>query len=501
MGISRLSAAVRGLVALASVSLAACEGDVGTAPDVALATSALRPDARESGDLPPFFDLGTPIEQFDSDSGFFRIHYVRSSSHAVPAADANSDDVPDYVEQVAAEYDAVLAFYDATLGYSLPLADDDGRFDVYLLDFPNSADGSFVAEQCLPDHPNRCTGYMIQENDFAGRNYPSRSQATRILASHELFHAVQNAYLARSSVVVSEGTAVWASETYDGTLHDFEAFVGGYLSTTEQSLALDPVGPVAAYAYGSALFFRYLDERFGRDTIRELWEALRDDPADEPQWIDALDRTLSERHQSSLAAAFEEFTRWNLYTGQRADPAVAYREGNGYPAVKEQTVVLPFEDPLVRVFPLAARFYSAKVATAGPIGVALDKPLESQQGLRVMLAREANARIIELASLEHGKSALHMDDVEAGDTVHLVLLNTRLSGESARPAICLGDPTELAACATAADPPNTSDEGSKRSSDGCSVASTRQSPLAILGTLIVLVVRQHRRWRRRRHRC
>jgi hypothetical protein len=495
MGVSRLSPAARWLVALAGTSLGGCESDVATGTDVAVVSSALRPDAREPGDLPPFFDPGTTIEQFDSNSGAFGVHYARSGSHAVPITDADGDDIPDYVQQVAAEYDAVLTFYAETLGYSPPIADDDGRFDVYLLDFPNSADGSFVAEQCLPEHPTRCPGYMVQENDFAGRNYPSRAEASRILASHEFFHAVQNAYSAGSSAVVSEGTAVWASETYDGSLRDFEDFVSGYLSSTEQSLALDPIGPVAPYAYGSALLFRYLDERFGRDVIRELWEALREDAEDELAWTEALDRTLSERHQSSLGAAFEEFTRWNLYTGQRADAALAYREGNAYPAVKEQRVTLPFEDPLIRVFPLAARFYSVEVTAPGPLGVVLDKPIEEWQGLGVMLAREANARIVELARMEHDQSVLQLLGAQEGDTVHLVLLNTRLTGESARPAICMGDPAALATCDTAAIPSNASEERTDNPSDGCSIASTQQTHIAMVGALFASIARR----RRRRH--
>src|SRR5690606_35560108 len=97
-------------------------------------------------------------------------------------------------------YDEVLAAYVGRLGFRAPLADGslldnggDARFDVYLLDFGGSADGSFRVDACGQDGalPTQCAGFMVQENDFAGYAYPSVRYANRLLAAHELFHAVQ----------------------------------------------------------------------------------------------------------------------------------------------------------------------------------------------------------------------------------------------------------------------------------------------------------------------
>jgi hypothetical protein len=385
----------------------------------------------------------------DSAGGNFRIHFTRAGEHAVPRADADADGLPDYVQQVAAEYDAVGEFYAGELGFERPLSDadvrgdngGDGRFDVYLLDFPTSSDGEFRKEDCLAAEPFRCTGYMLHENDFNGRNYPSTARATRILASHEYFHAIQNAYDAEAGRVIGEGTAVWASEQYDPTLSDLEGFVAGYLDNTERSLAQEPAGPFDQFSYGSSLFFQYLAERYGRIVIGELWRALRVQAAarDDASWTVALDRVLREAHDSSLGEAFAEFSSWNLFTGGRADPERAYARGDGYAEVEAKGVSLPYEDSALRVFPLAARFFSARVMQRGQLRLVLggDADLE---GVRLLLARVAAAKVQELQlTAAGGERMLELTQVEAGDTVFAAVINTRLSGESARPDICLGE--------------------------------------------------------------
>jgi hypothetical protein len=525
MGIHRLSAGssagwLSPAAALALLCSSACESELVA---IAVSESALRPDAPAAGELPPLFAADDEVERFDSDSGFFRIHYTRSGTHAVPVQDQDADGVLDYVASVGAEYDAVLAFYTDALGFGPPLRDDiageadggDDRFDVYLLDFPNSADGSFRRDACLPDQPTRCTGYMVQENDFARRNYPSRAQATRIVASHELFHAVQNAYRADGSIVLSEGTAVWASESYDGSLSDFESFVGGYLEHTDRSLAQEPSGPVDRFSYASALFFRFLEERFGRDVIRELWQDLRDAPmAAEANWIEALDRRLHQVHASSTGEAFLEFSSWNLRTGPRADPERSYRDGARYPTVSEQRVELPFEDGLVRVFPLAARFYATELTAPAEIELAVVVSDRAQlHGLELLLARETDGKITELHNPAPGpdaKAAKIGLSADSGDVIHAALVNTRSAGESARPALCFGARPAVESCLIAhgvTDMDAVLAQGSSPSmqsnSRGCALRWQPANPtLTLTVTLAGLLICRSRGARagRRRHR-
>jgi MYXO-CTERM domain-containing protein len=433
--------------------------------------------------MPPVFAASDTVERLDSPR--FRIHYTRAGSHAVPADDADRDGTPDYVQEVAREYEAVRAFYRDELGFLEALPDDavpednggDGRFDVYLLDFPTTADGAFRQERCLTEAASRCTGYMLHENDFARRSYPSRQRATRILASHEYFHAIQNAYDARAGVVLGEGTAVWASEAYDDSLGDLEGFARGYLGRPERSLGQEPSGPVDEFSYGSAIFFQFLSERFDPSLVRELWQGLLEaadagePPALGSSWHPVLDRVLQREHASSLAQAFAEFTRWNLYTGPRADPTRSYRSGAMYPEVSSSVEALPFNDASVRVFPLSARFYRATLERAQALTFALGAGDTGLAGLELILARESEGRIEEIASGDAAEETTLSLELEAGDVVHAVVLNTRASGESLRPALCLGDAAAVKRCR--GEPSPTADGGTNEQDDA---ASERDAP-------------------------
>jgi hypothetical protein len=496
--------------------LAACaEPDVSAHVEVSVA--ALRPDSPNTDALPPVFTASEKVERFDSAGGSFRVHYSRSGRNAVPPADTDTDGIPDYVQLVAAEYDAVGDYYATQLGFERPPSDSsvsgdnggDGRFDVYLVDFSTTSDGSFVAESCAAPGALRCPGYMKHENDFTGRNYASLARASRILASHEYFHAIQAGYDAKAGPNVDEGTAVWGSEAYDSSLDDLEGFVSGYLDRVDRSLTQEPTGPVDAFSYGSSLFFQFLGERFGREIIRELWETLRDHAqTDGPDatWVPALDAALKAKHDSSIADAFAEFSRWNLYTATRADPEKAYASGRNYPELKTKSVTLPLEDTGPRIFPVSAKFYSVRVRDAGAVRLALRATTATTfDGLRLLLAREAGGRIADVVEANAtNTSSIELGAVESGDTVYAAVLNTRFEGESLRPDVCFGSAADLKECAGkggAADAGNAdaSDrEPAAKSDSGCSVVAPgvqRSGALALLVSAFVASLRS-RRWRR-----
>jgi len=391
--------------------------------------SAQRPDTPGGEELFRF-DADDVVETFDEER--VRVHYTRSASdNAVSPTDADASGVPDYVEMVAAIYEEALEFYEAQ-GFRAPLSDEaldenggDARFDVYLVDFFGSADGSYQAERCTD---GQCTGYMVQENDFRGYGYPSLETAVRIVGSHELFHAIQAAYDRNQGSVFSEGGATWATETFDPSLSDFESAIRGFLASPERPLDSDSGSVLDRFAYGSAIFFRFLEERYGAAFVRELMEGAIGEP-----WIEVL-ATQLEAEDDEFGDMLTTFARWNLFTGDRADPAQGYANGGSYAQVTVREESFPLEDERPRHFYAATRYYAAAPEDRTRIEVAL---VGDTAPLRTFVAAETDGELV-----------IDEEGVDVGDATQVIVavVNTARSGSSARGSVCAGDPEEVAAC-------------------------------------------------------
>lgn len=417
------------------------------------------------------------------------VHFTRSGPNQVPDADADANGLPDFVEEVAAQYVEALAFYESE-GFAAPLADTAGggpELDVYLLDLFGTADGSYQRDDC---DGSGCRGYLVHENDFVGYGYSRVLTANRIVASHELFHAVQAAYASGIGTVFSEGTATWATERFDGSLRDFELALRGYLADPERPLNLDVAGVVLdRFAYGSALFFRFLEERFDPEVVRMLVEAHEGGGASFLEPLDAILRTEG----SSFAEAFVDHTRWNLRTGRRWRAGESYVDGATYPAVAPRDITLPLRDERPRHFHAAARYYRAEagdraIVTASLVG-------DDVESLVLWGAVEAD----ELRLVDAPDGRLELSDA-ADATVWIVVVHPALEGPSARSSVCVGSPIEVEACEEALAPepePDggpmmdagvAADAGAEGSGGGCSVAASTVPlswPLLLLVTGLV----------------
>lgn len=448
------------LAALALLAGAGCgvEGEgAGAIGDPGKGTLT-RPDT-PGNNLQFNFEPGDIVEAHGSPGGSFLVHYTRQGPNAVPGADADADAVPDFVEQVEAIYDEVLAFYTGGLGFRPPLGDaaipdngGDGRFDVYLVDFAGTGDGTFQldADGCSAANPEVCAGYMVQENDYAGYGYPSTAIANRILGSHELFHAVQAAYDQGQGSILSEGTAVWATEQFDPALADFEGFIDGYLTNTNRSLDVPLPGPVDPFSYGGAIYFQFLEERYGAGTVRSLWERVENGAfgVADPAWFEQLDPLLAEAGQTSFAESFVEFATWNLFLGSFADTARSYDAGAGYPRVPLEEVTAPYTD-LLRVFYASAQYYRAAPEGRASMTAALvpapGSP-DDNDGLALLLAPQqggAYGPVTRAADPAAGEESI---ETSGADALVVVVVNGLQSGDSRRPTLCIGSPEEVAAC-------------------------------------------------------
>jgi hypothetical protein len=412
------------------------------------------------------------VEQFDAPDSGFRVHFTRAGKNAVPLADANTNAVPDLVESVGSVYDLVLAKYQGQMGYRAPpsdlaIASNGGseRFDIYLLDFAQGADGAFRQDQCSG---GKCIGYVVQENDFVGFPYPSATVATRILGSHEFFHAVQSAYDDRQDIVLVEGTAVWATEQFDPSTDDFESFLDGFMSRPDRSLDSAPAGPVPAYAYGSAVFFEFLSEKYGPAIIRKIWEHCelgKGDPSEPgdiatPHWLIQLDALLKAEYSSSFAEAYRTFVLWNFYTGPSANPAKSYANGAQYPQPGMTGVMAPQQLAVLRVYYASSQYFWMPAGNRASMGALLiDDPATAEdetQGMVLVLAARRNNVNSEVISNLQVKQGAPTVDTSANAQFFVAVVNTARAGVngvlSKRPGLCIGSPDELRACRIALDP-------------------------------------------------
>ncbi len=419
------------------------------------AAAHARPDKPKSGELWKYADP-TKIETLDTAGGAFRLHFTRQGPDAVPAGDGNADGFPDYVQELGEMYEKVLTFYQK-LGFAKPPSDEgaggDGRFDVYLLDFAGKGDGNFVSESCLADV---CSGYMVQENDFADYSYPSVDYANRILSSHEFFHAVQAGYDAKQSSIISEGTAVWATEQYDASLYDFENFIPGYLQHPDRSLDKPMIGPVDGFSYGSALFFQFLGERYGPQAILHLWQDCKNGARGiaNPGWFEALAALCEREFGSSFAEEFTTFAMWNLRTAVYADPAVSYAKGAAYPKVASLAAKLPYRDDDLRVFYASSQYLRFAPEGRAEVAVVV-APKTDASGLRLGMVARKGKQFGEWVWLSAPMQLpLWTVDTKGMDEVFVLVVNTAQGGESARGSLCVGSPEEAAKCLPAAPQPD-----------------------------------------------
>ncbi|GAM11412.1 hypothetical protein OR1_03728 [Geobacter sp. OR-1] len=213
-----------------------------------------------------------------SAEGHFLIHYATDGSDAPPLSDANNNGIPDWVETVAAVFEAVYASEVQEMGYN-PAPAARGEYDVYLqnlggasvkyLGFTNAA---------TPLSRTSYSSYIVIENDFAEFSSYSHNQLLQITAAHEYHHAIQYGYNYYFDIWYAEATSTWMEDEVFNSVNQLYDYLPGYLQNP--GLPLDtPVSVTTGGGYGRWIFNRYLAEIKGRDSIKSIWELLATVPA------------------------------------------------------------------------------------------------------------------------------------------------------------------------------------------------------------------------------
>lgn len=448
------------------------------------------------------YDETDTVTSLDGADGLVRVWYSTSGTNAVLADDLDVNGLPDFAEAVAATSEAVLINLEA-LGVKLPLPDDgkggDDRLDAYLVDFGGNSDGNWGSEDC--DGSGACSGYFQMENDFSGYGYGSIEMAVNVLTSHELFHGVQAAYGSSDAVWFSEGTATWAEDYFDPETDDFLDLCSEYLNDASRSLSEPPSGPVPAFAYGTALWWWFLTNRYGDDLMIDLLEAMA--AAEDDDALLAAMADLEAGRGGDLKTDFTTFAEWNLATAARSGSIESYPFASSIHGIDAEA-----EGPSIvdegRYYPLSTMYYTLESAAEAELFLA-----SSEAGpdlvMRVYPMSDGGDVLAALAEVAVDGAAHSLGVQPAGD-YWLMVVNPSLAENSTKLTVCFGVEADVAACEVPVDTGgDTADTGEADSGAGddtgeappedCGCASGGAATLPAAAVLAVVASLRRRRSR------
>ena len=376
-----------------------------------------------------------------SPSGRFRIHYDVEGEHAVDPADADGNAIPDYVDVTAAVIDSMWRLEIEVLGYDPPPTDGvkggGDEHDIYIEQILGGYYGWTQPEESGP----RGHSYLRIDNNFTepifgrpssceGARGARELTALRVTLAHEFFHMIQFGYYQGSEGFWwQESSATWMEEVAYPEADDYLQYLCDFVRSPERSLESQFPG---RRIYGSAIFSHFLDQRYGRQVVREIWEEHR---GRENASLDNFHRVLQrfgdrEPGESGLGdfglgEAVNEFATWNYFTGQRHREGF-YEEGHKYPAIEVSPREVGREtlEDSGRVDHLASAYLALEPLEEG--GVAISTDLEGLRWRRRLALVSPDS--VEVRTLAIGNPVEEVFDWHFYSAVVLVVSNTSFTG-------------------------------------------------------------------------
>ena len=253
------------------------------------------------------------------------VHYATrrgllAPDHRPPATDADADGVPDWVETTSTVMEQVWQREIEQLGYRSPRPDGtdggDERVDVYLANIGQQGYYGYAQpEEDGDGDPATATAHMVLDNDF--KEFAADPLVSlKATAAHEFFHVVQFAYDVSEQSWLLETTATWMEEQVYDAVNDNRNFLQAS-SLRHPEIPLDG----SDVWYGNWVFFEFVTERLGVETVREIWQRASHAGISART---ALVRALV-AHGTGLRSTFSRFS------ASSNAPARSYEEGRFFP--------------------------------------------------------------------------------------------------------------------------------------------------------------------------
>ena len=318
--------------------------------DVKKHWNKLTPEAQQIFRVKDTRPTGLTSTYSEKTKNFFKFYYTTTGTDAVAATDANSNGVPDYVENMSVAFCKALSFYDS-VGYNRPplAASDSGRYAVYL---SSSSAGDYVYGYSAPetqigDNPlttnltevTSTTSYMVMRNEYAdfGTTAAELQIAMEVTAAHEFFHAVQFGYeYDNMEGYLMEMCSTWAEDKVFPGDDDNWQYLPDIFDTPDVSTDWDEYldGDAVSYSsdysmhwYAAWIFMRYITDQYGNDIPKLVFTGNITTTTS-----GAIDNVLKTKGTSYTAALKDYYIALGLLTHSSAAPMSSYsfQRGDDY---------------------------------------------------------------------------------------------------------------------------------------------------------------------------
>ena len=263
----------------------------------------------------------------------FCVHYVASTEDAPPGGLS-------YVNQMLSEFENTYNVENGQLGWKPPVPDGaaggNGLTDVYIKNIGPEGLYGYAA----PDpgqQGQQWAAYLVMDNDYAEPAFTSRYGSNflaplQVTAAHEYNHVLHFGYDQNQDSWMFEATATWMEDKVYDEINDYRGYLNEWAKRTTQPLTqFNPPesGDSNAKVYGDAVFNRWIDERYGADTIRRAWEVSIETRDFAPA---AYEKALREKGTS-----FDDvFNAFAADTAEWRSANSGFEEGNTFPDVARQ---------------------------------------------------------------------------------------------------------------------------------------------------------------------
>ncbi|MCI0494667.1 T9SS type A sorting domain-containing protein [candidate division KSB1 bacterium] len=277
-------------------------------------------------------------DSFISETQRFMIHYTTEGKDAVAVEDLNGNAVPDRVEKIALAFEQSYAVEIESLNYNLPPSFEGGAkpYQIYITDLSvNYAITVVENRDSTVSAQKQVSSYILFDNDFEGPGYHLQGDdAIKVIAAHEFFHAIQLGYVFRKiDGFFFELSAVWMEDQVFDEVDNYLYYLDYFFADPDVPLnAVSYTIPnIFKHIYGACIFAFYIEENFGADAIREIWQRMPDESA-----LEATNN-IFKKHHSDFESEYVKFSIWNFFTGSRFRPGFSYHDGATYPESKIQS--------------------------------------------------------------------------------------------------------------------------------------------------------------------